>query len=302
MVFDETNLPHSDDNDMLDVVDIPCKTWDYFKSEANKLIVRENIPLEEKEWIFRGILKCHPLKTTLERVCENWSVDLAELPFVEFELIREIKRKAFGLGIPLPHEYDDMWWVSLMQHQGGPTRLLDFTYSPFVAAYFAFEQLFNNPDQNDAAVWAIQHKFTTLGANQVKDIADLENVRRSEIKSMDFLFNTKLKKNPSVLQLTGYYLHDRITAQQGIFLCPTDISVSFAENFRSVSGYQDKDLVRRFILPREIMRSAVVELQKMNITAHSLFPGIGGLSKSLGLRLPYFAELARHRCQSKTRI
>ena len=49
-------------------------------------------------------------------------------------------------------------WLALMQHHGAPTRLLDLTRSPYIAAYFAFEFSLANDGQN-IAVWAvnIQH-------------------------------------------------------------------------------------------------------------------------------------------------
>ena len=43
-------------------------------------------------------------------------------------------------------------WLSLLQHYGGPTRLLDVTRSPYVAAYFAADKAGNG----DCAVWALQ--------------------------------------------------------------------------------------------------------------------------------------------------
>lgn len=43
-----------------------------------------------------------------------------------------------------------MEWLALMQHHGAPTRLLDFTWSPYVAAFFALERATEN-----AAIWAI---------------------------------------------------------------------------------------------------------------------------------------------------
>jgi hypothetical protein len=287
------------------ICDVSCKSWGEFKKKVNGLIFGRNNAHEDREWVFRGVLECHPLKTTLERACKAWCIDLGKLPGIEVEMIREIKRKAFGLGIPLPNNPDCMWWVSLMQHHGAPTRLLDFTYSPYVAAYFAFENLLGDRRAKEAAVWAVHHAFTQAGGKETLSRKELEEVGESTPHALDRLFDATKQKRPSVVQVTSYYLHDRITAQMGVFLCPTDISKSFMDNFKAVRCHDDKNLVKRchnnknlvkrFLLPREILSDAVAELRNMNITTQSLFPGFGGLAQSLKLRLPFFRDLAEYR-------
>ena len=58
----------------------------------------------------------------------------------EERILRIFKRKAhhFLSAGPLPD--DDFEWLALMQHHGAPTRLLDFTWSPYVAAFFALQR------------------------------------------------------------------------------------------------------------------------------------------------------------------
>ncbi len=240
--------------------------------------------------------KNHRLETTLERACRHWSINQKDLPGIEEELIREVQRKAFGLGIPLPNKTDNMWWISLMQHYGAPTRLLDFTYSPYVAAYFALEKLLvNDPDRESAAIWAIQHALTMTGKKQIASGEKLENIEKSKIGSLNFIFDRKQPQKPSIMQVNSFYLHDRIIVQQGIFLCATDLSRSFMENFESVPNSKDKTLIKRFILPGQALKNAMAELHKMNITRESLFPGIAGLAESIAYRLPYFSDLATYR-------
>lgn len=101
------------------------------------------------------------------------------LAFAEYQLLRDFYRKADSLGLNVPRsnilrerlyqEYDSrtlfkiaggLRWLpfdmlesaGLAQHYGIPTRLLDWTYDPFVAAFFS--SLSNAKESGDICVWA----------------------------------------------------------------------------------------------------------------------------------------------------
>jgi hypothetical protein len=279
------------------VKNIACESWERFREEVTGMTAGEGKELKDKEWIFRGSLESRDLETTLERACGKWNIPEKDRPYVERELIREVERKAFGLGIPLPGHVDYMWWVSLMQHYGAPTRLLDFSYSPYVAAYFALERLFFCARREEQAViWAIQHRFVwDRVKTMIPEPEKLNMIERSAIGSLDFMFDPYKLMKPFVMHVNAYYLHDRVTVQQGVFVCPTNISVSFEESFRFVGDIGNGDIVRRLVLPRDVIKTGLPELQRSNIMRHSLFPGFGGLAESLALRLPQFHDHIRDR-------
>ncbi len=70
----------------------------------------------------------------------------------EKQLFHDFTSKAHLYTSHLPSEDDHLSWIAAMQHHGVPTRLLDWTYSPYVALFFAVA---NQGEEDRAGVWAI---------------------------------------------------------------------------------------------------------------------------------------------------
>jgi len=103
-------------------------------------------------WIFRGHKKtCYPLQPSIERAYpySGWNE-------AEYQAFREFQSKAaLHMDVAqLPRSSDRLGWLAIMQHYGAPTRLLDFTYSPYVALYFALRQHGEN-ESDSVDVWAL---------------------------------------------------------------------------------------------------------------------------------------------------
>ena len=100
-------------------------------------------------WIFRGQADATwPLQPSLERLAG----ELGELPStVERYIDDEFRRNAHHYGNDLPNPDDVLGWLALMRHHGAPTRLLDFSRSPYVAAFFATVDA--KPDR-PSVIWA----------------------------------------------------------------------------------------------------------------------------------------------------
>ena len=108
---------------------------------------RDLIEAEDKysqpteEWVFRGDSSDRPLQSTLERLSEGLRTSSIPVRKLERLLYSDFKR-SFRVHEPSHEHTDDdiLYWLSLMRHFGAPTRLLDFTYSFFIATFFALEK------------------------------------------------------------------------------------------------------------------------------------------------------------------
>ena len=127
-------------------------------------------------WLYRGQRSAKwPLQTALERCCDRRSIRKADRRDVERRLSREFRRAYHHYSSHVPAKASTLEWLALMQHHGAPTRLLDFTYSIYVASYFALEE-----SDGASAVWGIDGPwaldesiklFERAGASEARGLA-----------------------------------------------------------------------------------------------------------------------------------
>ena len=65
-----------------------------------------------------------------------------------------------------------------------------------------------------------------------------------------------------------------------------DLNSPFMENLEALSGNEERTNVIRITLDKKRRREMLKELHHMNITRTSLFPGLDGYARSLGVYLP----------------
>jgi FRG domain len=117
---------------------LPIKTWNQFKTFVNRL--------ERKRFVFRGQedsrwrLRTSFYRTGRSNLERYFIQDVSALQ----KALSALTRYPFNLNDPFHYGA----FLNLAQHHGYPTPLLDWTWSPwspYVAAFFAFRNLPNNP-------------------------------------------------------------------------------------------------------------------------------------------------------------
>jgi len=245
-----------------------------------------------KAWVFRGQREFDwPLSTSLERTARG---DLAK---AENYLRYEFDRRAHLFVPPQMMPQGDVETLSLMQHHGAPTRLLDFTYSPYVAAFFALEEAAQNGQSS--AVWAIDLDWLANATTQTYLRAFFAEspfpVNENEIKTLVFLagrhekpFETlgtlpdSKRSIPAVIEVIPPRDTQRLALQQGTFLAPLDLESTFEENLTAKGAADIGDGVLKIEIPNELRTIALAKLrQSMNVSRMTLFPGLDGFVQSL---------------------
>src|SRR5207247_1741281 len=85
-------------------------------------------------------------------------------------------------------------------------------------------------------------------------------------------------------------LNQRLIIQQGVFLCPTDIRVSFEDSFVATERAIGRRLrLIRFTFDRGLLQDAITALYRMNMQPATLFPGLDGYSRNLRPRLHFLS-------------
>ena len=133
------------------------KSWHHFVEIVD---LYDMGPPHQPIFLFRGQANSDwPLVPSLIRMAKRSALKPEHVSALEDQLLGEFMKQAHLHLSPrtIPLKGDLLSWWTLMQHHHAPTRLLDWTYSPFIALYFACEQL----DQQEGAVWMVASKHVS---------------------------------------------------------------------------------------------------------------------------------------------
>jgi hypothetical protein len=193
-----------------------------------------------KKWIFRGLPKeSYALETSLERALAAFRVNSSDAAKFERCLVHKFQRHAQKYAIDLPTDKELLTWLTVMQHYGTPTRLQDWTYSFFVALYFAVERA---EGRDRSAVWCLDADWCAAQHRAILKAHDRNAPRR--LRADPYIHDTAtfckvIDTNTLILNVypgNAYRLNERLIVQQGFFLVPCDISRSFEANLDALLG------------------------------------------------------------------
>ena len=146
----------------------------------------------------------------------------------------------------------DQWTIG--QHHGLPTRFLDWTENPLIAAYFATE----NSSDRDVAVYVVDK--TQFNANTDDDLD---------------VFS--LSDEDDVVFYSPSYIHPRIIAQKGVFTVHKNPTVPLDEI--QINGA--KCNVDRLVIPHDGVTDFANDLDWFGINRSFIYPGLDGLAYHL---------------------
>jgi hypothetical protein len=178
-------------------------------------------------------------------------------------------------------------WLALMQHYGAPTRLLDWTRSPYVALYFAVQ----GDSEGEAALWAIDVEWFEQRSKELLREHDKHCPDSSDFRAFCEYINGILfrEDNPYIIvSASPLQLNERMLAQQGQLMCNLRHDVGFSTSLLGMlihPSIVDRQVVSKVVLKRDQRILFLEELRRMNIHDASLFPGLDGFARSLGVNL-----------------
>jgi hypothetical protein len=250
---------------------IQLKTWNDYKSLVDQL---------SENWVFRGQADAEwGLQNAIERT------DFIRFhKDVEANFLAEFQRGArnYLTRDEIPEHLIE--WLALMQHHGAPTRLLDFTKSPFIAAYFAYEISYSRSERF-VSIWAINIHFLKM-----KAIEKLSEHYEEHLKGSPSIINEELFEKiffdnscSIVFPVELFRMNRRYSLQQSLFVSTGNAAEPFMHQLQFLQEDM-KQAVIKIEMPAAIKNQVLRDLQKMNLHRASLFPDLDGYAESLRLR------------------
>ncbi len=226
--------------------------WNDFKDFVTK-------KLERNRYLFRGQSKSKwRLRTSFHRTSRanlNWfeANDIRSL----HHYLSALTRHTFDLKDPL----QNLAFINLTQHHGYPTPLLDWTRSPYVAAFFAYRTV----------------DLSKVGPDDKVRIFIFDG---PEWNKVNWALNALAPSPPLVVIMQALPLENlRVVPQQSVSTVSTVDDIE--SHIRDAENSSGRTFLQAIDLPATARKEVLSELALMGITAGSLFPGMDGACEAL---------------------
>jgi hypothetical protein len=222
---------------------IPCESWQQFKAEKLPALF-EGKPFHFGRFLFRGQGKFDwHLASTFDRWFKEKG-ERADKTMVSERLLALFQKQGEGIEIEREIWEDKNRRLALAQHYGLPTRLLDWSESAYIAAFFAYSHLRPENMNSKIAIWCLDQSQ--------------KNVWSPE-------------SGVEILNIPTYG-NDRLRNQMGWF---TYLRAKEDTLEEYVSGFPEAaSALRRFEIPAREVRFALADLGMMGINNSRIFPGL----------------------------
>ncbi len=249
--------------------DIIIKDW---KDLCDKLYIdswKPNLGRFRTDYAFRGLSdKSYKLENSFLRNC-------CDKPHLEYHILRNFRK--YGRFKDALTSMSEWRLVTIAQHYGVPTRLIDWTYSPFVAAHFATYD--TNKYDKDGVIWLVDfvqaNKMIPAPLNDVLNEIGSNTFTIEMIEDVFYSLREFDELDPGNLLMffEPPSLDERIINQ-----------FAFSSVMSSATALMDDWLIRnpelykRIIIPHQLKWEIRDKLDQANITERILFPGLDGLA------------------------
>lgn len=177
-------------------------------------------------------------------------------------------------------------WLFLMQHYGTPTRLLDWSESPFTALFFAASYADHTLGANgnpvfstDVAVWLLDPvQWNKRSVNLKSFPGEVLTTDDAHANAYAPVGDVKTMQ-PFPIAIYGAHNSQRIVAQRGVFVC-------FGKDTRPMEKIYESEsfppnCLLKLVIKRGRLPAILSGLLRHGVTDSVVFPDLDGLAKEI---------------------